>query len=56
MLEKLEFTITFYAPFRVATGVAARGIDAPVDSNHPLPASSLKGVMRAAARDVLELH
>lgn len=47
------FTITFHGPFHVGTGVPQRGLDATVDADCPLPASSLKGLMRAAAEHVL---
>jgi CRISPR/Cas system CMR subunit Cmr4 (Cas7 group RAMP superfamily) len=49
----VKFTIVFHTPFRVATGRAGDGSDSVVDPTMPLPASSLKGVMRAAARDLL---
>jgi hypothetical protein len=45
--------ITFHGPFRVATGVPVEGLDVPVDREDLLPASSLKGVMRAAAVQLL---
>lgn len=47
-----EFTITFHGPFHVGSGVASQGLDRVVDHVKPLPATSLKGVMRAAARDL----
>ncbi|MEU1591767.1 RAMP superfamily CRISPR-associated protein [Streptomyces sp. NPDC005708] len=43
----------FHGPFRVATGVARPGIDAAVDRNDLLPASSLKGLMRDSAEKLL---
>ena len=46
---RIEFEVEFHGPFRVATGTAARGMDVAVDPKNPVPASSLKGVMRAAA-------
>jgi CRISPR/Cas system CSM-associated protein Csm3 (group 7 of RAMP superfamily) len=46
-------TITFHGPFRVATGSARGGTDETVDLADPLPASSLKGLMRACARELL---
>ena len=49
---ELRFRIEFATPFRVSTGHAAPGVDAAVDSADPLPASSLKGVMRATAVDL----
>ncbi|MFD0746644.1 RAMP superfamily CRISPR-associated protein [Phytohabitans flavus] len=51
----MRFQIAFHTPFRVATGRAGEGADATVDRQNPLPASSLKGVMRSAARDVLQV-
>ncbi|MBT8225756.1 MAG: RAMP superfamily protein [Dactylosporangium sp.] len=51
----MRFDITFLTPFRVASGRAGDGADATVDRGVPLPASSLKGVMRSAARDMLRL-
>lgn len=45
----ITFTITFHGPFHVSTGVAADGIDTPIDLGCPLPATSLKGLMRAEA-------
>lgn len=49
----MRFEIAFHGPFRVSTGLAGRGADVTVDMANPVPASSLKGVMRAAARNVL---
>lgn len=51
----MRFQIAFHTPFRVATGRAGEGSDTTVDRQTPLPASSLKGVMRSAARDVLRI-
>jgi CRISPR/Cas system CMR subunit Cmr4 (Cas7 group RAMP superfamily) len=51
----LTFAISFHGPFRVATGRAGDGADSVIDRAVPLPASSLKGVMRSAARDLLKL-
>ncbi|GAA0543984.1 RAMP superfamily CRISPR-associated protein [Actinomadura livida] len=53
MSNPLRVTITFHGPFRVATGVPREGLDVPVDKAGLLPASSLKGVQRAAARQLL---
>jgi CRISPR/Cas system CSM-associated protein Csm3 (group 7 of RAMP superfamily) len=52
----LDFTIRFHSPFRVATGRAGLGLDATVDLVDPLPASSLKGLMRDSAITVLRAH
>lgn len=48
----LLFEVRFHGPFRVGTGQAAQGIDEAVDLTDPVPASSLKGVMRDAAREL----
>lgn len=53
--ETLTFTVTFHGPFRVARGEAAGGADATVDRRTPLPASSLKGLMRGAAANFLRI-
>jgi hypothetical protein len=50
----ITFQVTFHGPFRVATGHATgRGADSGVDQLQPLPAESLKGLMRASARILL---
>jgi hypothetical protein len=49
----LGFTITSHSPFRVGAAYARDGVDAAVDLDDPLPADSLKGLMRAAARELL---
>lgn len=51
--DELRFVIDFLGPFRVSTGEAAPGIDATIDLSDPLPATSLKGVMRATAKRLL---
>lgn len=53
MSDILTFRVTFHTPFRVATGSPSEGADAATDRRVPVPGSSVKGVMRAAARDVL---
>ena len=50
----MRFEITFHTPFRVASGHAGDGSDSTVDHAALLPASSLKGVMLSAARDLLK--
>lgn len=50
-----EFTITFHGPFHVGSGVADQGLDRVLDRGALLPGTSLKGVMRAAARETLRL-
>jgi hypothetical protein len=49
----LAFTVTFYSPFRVGGAYASDGVSATVDRGNPLPADHLKGVMRAAAAQLL---
>lgn len=51
----MRFEITFHTPFRVASGHAGDGSDTTIDLACMLPASSLKGIMRSAARDLLKL-
>lgn len=45
----MRITLTFHGPFRVATGEARRGVAVTVDDGDLVPASSLKGLMRASA-------
>lgn len=52
-MTTLGFTVTFHSPFRVGSGHASDGVGAALDREDPLPADSLKGVMRAAAVDLL---
>jgi CRISPR/Cas system CSM-associated protein Csm3 (group 7 of RAMP superfamily) len=49
----LEVRIDFHGPFRIQTGAAADGLDATFHPDNPLPASSIKGLMRAQAQLVL---
>lgn len=49
----LSFTVTFHGPFRVGAAYARDGIHAAVDPGDALPADHLKGVMRAAAAQLL---
>ena len=51
----MRFEITFHTPFRIGSGHAGDGSDTTVDQRALLPASSLKGLMRSAARDLLGL-
>jgi CRISPR/Cas system CMR subunit Cmr4 (Cas7 group RAMP superfamily) len=51
----MRFEVRFHTPFRVATGRSGDGVDTVVDPDTPVPASSLKGVMRSAAWDLLQL-
>ena len=50
----MRFEITFHTPFRVGSGQAGDGSDTTVDRQALLPASSLKGVIKSAARDLLK--
>ncbi|GAB1512569.1 RAMP superfamily CRISPR-associated protein [Actinophytocola sp. KF-1] len=52
-MTTVEFRIAFAAPFRVSTGHARPGVDAGIDRDTPLPATSLKGLMRATAGQLL---
>jgi len=49
----LAFTVTFHSPFRVGAAYARDGVAAALDHEDPLPADHLKGVMRAAAVQLL---
>ncbi len=49
----MRYRIDFHGPFRVGTGLPRGGLDVTVDANNPLPASSLKGLMRNAATQLL---
>lgn len=51
----MRFEITFHGPYRIGTGQAGPGVDETAYPNGRVPASSLKGVMRAAARQLLPL-
>lgn len=52
----LAFTMTFHGPFRVGSAYARDGVDAALDRHEPLPPDHLKGLMRAAARDLLAVR
>lgn len=52
-MTTVTLTITFNTAFRIATGRAGEGGDQIIDRENPLPASSLKGVLRDAARQLL---
>jgi hypothetical protein len=51
----LGFTVTFHGPFRVGSAYARDGVDAALDRHDPLPPDHIKGLMRAAAADILGL-
>ncbi len=52
-VNELSFQVRFHGPFRVGTGHGREGVDASIDPDDPLPASHLKGLMRASARGLL---
>lgn len=52
-MSELAFLVQFHGPFRVGTGRGRDGVDAALDLHDPVPASHLKGVMRASAREVM---
>ncbi|MGW5440572.1 RAMP superfamily CRISPR-associated protein [Nocardia asteroides] len=52
-MTELRFRIAFAGPMRVSSGRARPGVDAAIDMTDPLPATSLKGVMRATATRLL---
>lgn len=52
-MTTLGFTVTFHSPFRIGAAYASDGVGAALDRDDPLPADSLKGVMRAAATELL---
>ncbi len=54
-MTTLNFTIRFRTPFAVTSGHASDGLDSRVDQTALLPASSLKGVMRAESLVALGL-
>lgn len=51
----MNFQIQFHGPFHVGTGRAGNGLDRELDRECLLPASSLKGLLRAEAQHRLEL-
>ena len=50
---RLRVDIAFHGPFRIGTGLAAPGVTGGVDPADLLPASTLKGLMRASAARLL---
>ncbi|MGW1677944.1 RAMP superfamily CRISPR-associated protein [Saccharopolyspora sp. NPDC002376] len=48
-VTRLEFEILFHGPFRVALGQGGPGVHNTISRRDALPASSLKGVVRATA-------
>ena len=49
----IELDIRFNTAFRISQGYGQGEVDDVIDEENPLPATSLKGVMRDAARMVL---
>lgn len=49
----MTFAITFHGPFHVGSGSPNEGLDRVLDRENLLPATSLKGLMRAAATERL---
>lgn len=49
-MTTIQFSVRFHQPFLVRSGLAGAGVDATARADTPLPASSLKGAMRAAAQ------
>lgn len=52
-MSSLDFTITFHSPFRIGGAYGTDGAQQSVETRDALPADSLKGLMRAAAVDLL---
>ncbi|HSV64354.1 MAG TPA: hypothetical protein VLJ59_00410 [Mycobacteriales bacterium] len=52
-MRSLEFVVRFHTAFRVGSTYARDGVDAALDRHDPLPADHLKGLMLAAAVDLL---
>jgi hypothetical protein len=53
MTRSLEFVIRFHTPFRVGSAHSRDGVHAALDRHDPLPADHLKGVMLAAAVELI---
>ena len=54
MTRSLEFVVRFHAPFRVGSAYARDGVHAALDRHDPLPADHLKGLMLAAAAELID--
>ncbi len=52
---ELRFTITAFSGFRVGAAYGRDGVDSAVDLEDPLPATHLKGIMRASATELTAL-
>lgn len=55
MTDELNYTLTFHTPFRVGASHGRDGTHLLVDTDEPVAAAHLKGLMRAAATMVLQL-
>jgi CRISPR/Cas system CSM-associated protein Csm3 (group 7 of RAMP superfamily) len=55
VVATVKFTLRFHTPFRVATGTASDGLNEVHDPVNPIPASSVKGLMRANAKLILRV-
>ena len=55
MTDQLVFTLDFHRPFRVGASHGRDGTHQTVDTDEPIGAAHLKGLMRAAARTRLLL-
>ena len=53
MSTVITVTITVNSGFRISTGQAVEAADAALDHDNPLPGRSLKGDLRASARQLL---
>ena len=52
-MTTINFRIEFHTPFRVGTGGGDTQADQTLDDHNPLPASTIKGLMRQSARILL---
>ncbi|MDQ1248256.1 MAG: hypothetical protein QG597_2628 [Actinomycetota bacterium] len=52
-MDGLDLDLVLHTPVHVGTGVSRLGVHETLDRRVPVPASSVKGVMRAAAVDLL---
>ncbi|MFC4627997.1 RAMP superfamily CRISPR-associated protein [Promicromonospora alba] len=53
-MTALILDLTFHSPFRVATGLARPGLQDTIDPQDLLPATTLKGLLRASAEQLTE--
>ena len=51
----ITFTLAMHGPFHVSTGTPDEGMDSPIDLSCPLPATSLKGLLRAEVTERLDI-